>query len=472
MKTFISDNFLLRTRTAQRLYHDHAANQPIFDYHCHLPPQQIAENYQFKNLYDVWLAGDHYKWRAMRSNGVAEKYCTGDASDYDKYLAFAKAVPETLRNPMYHWTHLELLRYFKIDDLLDETSAPDIWKRGNELLALKEYSTQGLIERSKVTVICTTDDPTDDLASHRKIKSDGKLRTRVYPTFRPDKFLTVNQPDIFKQWVQKLENISKVDCSNLSGFMKALDNRHQAFHDQGGRLSDHGLSVCPGQFATEKQAAEIYKSALGGKAATVDEWEKFSGFLMVYFGQLDSKRKWVKQIHLGALRNNNSRLFKAIGPDAGFDSIGDWNHASNLSRYLDALDSENSLPKTIIYNLNPADNYMIGTMIGNFQDGSVPGKIQFGSGWWFLDQKEGMEMQINALSNLGLLSRFVGMLTDSRSFLSYIRHEYFRRILCNLLGNDVENGELPNDPKLLGNLVENICYKNASNYFGLEEGKL
>jgi glucuronate isomerase len=468
MKTFITDDFLLYSPAARELYHTHAWNQPIFDYHCHLPPAQIASNYQFRNAFDIWLAGDHYKWRAMRSNGVDERYCTGDADEYGKFLAFARTVPQTLRNPLYHWTHLELLRYFGIDDLLDESTAPSIWERINAQLASSEFTTQRLIDRSGVQVICTTDDPTDDLAAHKQIRADGTLRARVYPTFRPDKALTVDQPEAFNAWVAKLEAASGEDCAKFGAFLAAIDKRHEAFHELGGRLSDHGLSFCPGRFASEKKARKIFDAAREGKAASPDDAEAFAGFMMVYFGQLDAKRGWVKQLHLGAQRNNNSRLLRTLGPDTGFDSIGDWPQAAALARYLDALDTDNTLPKTIIYNLNPADNYLMATMIGNFQDGTVPGKIQFGSGWWFLDQKEGMEWQMNALSNLGLLSRFVGMLTDSRSFLSYPRHEYFRRILCNLIGQDVDRGELPRDMELLGGLVRNVCYGNAVNYFGLE----
>lgn len=466
MKTFITNDFLLQSDAAKRLFHEHAWNQPILDYHCHLPPGQIADNYQFKNLYDVWLAGDHYKWRAMRSNGVAEQYCTGDAPDFEKYLAFARTVPRTLRNPLYHWTHLELLRYFGIDELLNEESAPRIWDQANALLAHPSFSARGLIARSGVKAVCTTDDPTDDLTAHQRIREDG-FETKVLPTFRPDKAMAVDQPRAFNDWVKALEKASGVDCSRLDGFLDALEQRHATFHAAGGRLSDHGLNFCPGQFATEKKAKKIFDAARAGEAADAGDWEKFAGFLMLFFGRLDAKCGWVKQLHLGAQRNNNSRLLKALGADTGCDSIGDWPQAANLSRYLDALDSEGSLPKTIIYNLNPADNYVVGTMIGNFQDGSAAGKIQFGSGWWFLDQKEAMEWQMNALSNLGLLSRFVGMLTDSRSFLSYPRHEYFRRILCNLIGRDVENGELPADFELLGGLVRGVCYENAKGYFGL-----
>ena len=472
MKTFITEDFLLRSTAARELYHGFAANELIFDYHCHLPPQQIASDHRFRDLQDIWLAGDHYKWRAMRTNGVDERFCTGDAGPYEKFLAYARTVPQTVRNPLYHWTHLELLRYFGIDELLDEKSAPGIWEKANAVLAQPDFTTQGLLTRSRVAAVCTTDDPTDDLAAHRSIREQAQLGTRVYPTFRPDMAMTVHQPATFNTWVGKLEAASGVDCSTLSGMLDALKKRHDDFHELGGRLSDHGLSFCPGQFATETEAAQIFDAARQGTAANPAQWERFAGFLMLFFGRLDARRGWTKQLHLGAQRNNNSRLLRQLGPDTGFDSIGDWSQAASLARYLDALDNENSLPKTIIYNLNPADNYVMGTMIGNFQDGSFPGKIQLGSGWWFLDQKEAMEWQINALSSLGLLSRFVGMLTDSRSFLSYTRHEYFRRILCNLIGQDIENGDLPRDLELLGGIVRRICFGNAVDYFGLELGRI
>jgi glucuronate isomerase len=467
MKTFLDENFLLHSDSAKRLYHDFAKHQPIFDYHCHLPPKEIAANRSFENLFEIWLAGDHYKWRAMRSNGIEETFCTGPASPYDKFLAFAKTVPRTLRNPLYHWTHLELLRYFGIDDLLDESTAESIWNRANECLSQPDFRVRSLLERSNVRVVCTTDDPTDDLAAHAALKNGGGF-TKVYPTFRPDKALRVDRARDFADWVLALEKRSGIDCSSFGGFLEALDARHQAFHDLGGRLSDHGLNHCPGLIASAKKARKIFEAALSGDNAEPEDTEKFTGFMMVYFGQLDFKRGWTKQLHLGALRGNNSRAARDLGPDTGFDSIGDWPQAAALSRYLDALDSENCLPKTVLYNLNPADNYVFATMIGNFQEGPTAGKIQFGSGWWFLDQKEGMEWQINALSNLGLLSRFVGMLTDSRSFLSYPRHEYFRRILCNMLGREVENRELPADFDLLGGMVSDICYGNAASYFGLE----
>lgn len=466
MKTFITDDFLLQSEVARELYHDHARDQPIIDYHCHLPPDQIAANRQFENLYQVWLEGDHYKWRAMRSNGIDERYCTGDASDREKFDAFARTVPKTLRNPLYHWTHLELLRYFGIDDLLDESSAGTIWDAANERLG--DLPVHALLEKSKVKAVCTTDDPTDTLEFHQQIKDDGKLSTRVYPTFRPDKALTVDQADAFNAWTDKLAAASNVECSDLSGFLDALKQRHDFFHTMGGRLSDHGVTALDDADCTESEAGAIFDWARSGKAVTPEDACKFRSFMMVYFGHLDAEKGWTKQLHLGAQRNNNTRLLKALGPDTGFDSIGDYPQASALARYLDRLDQDDRLPKTVLYNLNPADNYLFATMIGNFQDGSVAGKMQFGSGWWFLDQKEAMQWQMNALSNLGLLSRFVGMLTDSRSFLSYPRHEYFRRILCNLIGQDVVNGELPCDMKLLGGMVRDICFNNARDFFGLE----
>ena len=462
---FITEDFLLQTRTARRLYREYAEAEPIFDYHCHLPPKDIAENRQFKNLFEIWLEGDHYKWRAMRSNGVAERYCTGPIDPYEKFLAWARTVPQTLRNPLYHWTHLELTRYFGITDLLDEKSAPAIWKKANERLAGPQLSAQGILAKFKVKAVCTTDDPADDLRYHKKIAASG-LATRVLPTFRPDKALGVQQPDTFNKWVRRLEEAANVDVRNFSAFLDALRRRHEEFHKNGCRLSDHGLNQCYATPCSLDAAAQIFDKARQGVAVTPEEGAQFGTFMMVFFGRLDAERGWVKQLHLGALRSNNSRRLRELGPDTGFDSIGDFPQAAALAGYLNLLDRESALPKTIIYNLNPADNYVFATMLGNFQDEAVPGKIQLGPGWWFLDQKEGMEWQINALSNLGLLSRFVGMVTDSRSFMSYPRHEYFRRVLCNLLGRDVENGELPNDLKLLGGLVRKICYANAQELCG------
>jgi glucuronate isomerase len=468
---FIRKDFLLHTRAARRLYYQFADSEPIFDYHCHLSPRDVAENRQFKNLFEIWLEGDHYKWRAMRANGVAERFCTGNAEPLEKFQAWAATVPHTLRNPLYHWTHLELKRYFDIDELLDESSASRIWKRANERLATPELTVQGILKKFKVSTLCTTDDPTDDLRHHEAIAATG-IATRVLPAFRPDKALMVDQPEHFHAWLGRLAEVANVDISSFGRFLEVLRARHDFFHAHGCRLSDHGLSRCHADSCSEKVAAKIFSKTRRGERASPEEHDQFVSFLMLYFGRLDAEKGWVKQLHLGPLRNNNARLLKQLGPDTGFDSIGDFPQAAALARYLDRLDQENALPKTILYNINPADNYAFATMIGNFQDGSVPGKIQWGSGWWFLDQKEGMEWQLNALSNLGLLSRFVGMVTDSRSFMSYPRHEYFRRVLCNLIGRDVENGELPDDDELLGPLIRNICYHNADRYLNLPGGSM
>jgi len=467
-RTFLPDDFLLTTPWARRLYFDHAAPQPIFDYHCHLPPEEIAANRRFENLTRVWLAGDHYKWRAMRANGVPEDLITGNAtSDYDKFLAYARTVPHTLRNPLYHWSHLELRRYFGIDLLINEKNAPKIWERANARLQEPALSVHGILTTFKVAVVCTTDDPADTLEHHRTIRK-SKLKTKVYPAFRPDKALQVNQPAAFNAWCDQLGARANTEVKDLASFLAALQQRHDFFHQLGSRLSDHGMECVPAEDCTEREAAAIFAQARAGTAATPDQWAKFASFLMLFFGRLDAARGWTKQLHLGAIRNNNSRLMKRLGADSGVDSIGDFPQARSLSRYLDRLDAENQLPKIVLYNVNPADNYLFATMVGNFQDGTSPGKVQFGSGWWFLDQREGMEWQLNALSNLGLLSRFIGMLTDSRSFLSYVRHEYFRRVLCSLLGADVKAGLIPPDGQALGELVENICYRNAAGYFGLE----
>ncbi|MGH8017646.1 MAG: glucuronate isomerase [Opitutaceae bacterium] len=467
---FLPEDYLLDNDWARRLYFDHAAPQGIVDYHCHLPPAEIASNRSFENLSKIWLAGDHYKWRALRANGVSEDLITGAADDYEKFLVFARTVPQLVRNPLHHWSHLELRRYFDIDLLINEANAPAIWEQANAKLATPELSVRGILKKFKVAVVCTTDDPVDDLAHHLAIaKSD--LPTRVYPAFRPDKALGVRQPEAFKSWCKQLSARANIEVTDLASFLDALKQRHDFFHSIGGRISDHGMDYVPFEECSGSEAAAIFAQALAGAAATPREWAKFATHMMLFFGRLDAARGWTKQLHLGALRNNNTRLLKKLGADAGVDSIGDFPQAATLSRYLDTLDAEGSLPRIVLYNLNPADNYVFATMCGNFQDGTIAGKLQFGSGWWFLDQKEAMEWQINALSQLGLLSRFVGMLTDSRSFLSYVRHEYFRRILCNLIGSDVEAGLIPADEKALGDLVENICFNNAAGFFGLELAK-
>ncbi len=464
---FIHDDFLLHSKTAQKLYHGYAAQEPILDYHSHLPAQEIAAGRRFGNLFEIWLEGDHYKWRAMRANGVPESYCTGNAEPYEKFLAWARTAPFTLRNPLYHWTHLELKRYFGISELLDESNAKSVWDRANSLLQTEELTARGILRKFKVRAACTTDDPCDDLAAHRAITAAAP-GFRVFPTFRPDKALLVNAPEAFNAWVGRLERSANVTISSLRDFLDALKQRHDFFHQNGGRLSDHGLPRCYATPCSDSHAEAIFAKARGGSAATPEEHEHFASLLMLYFGRWDAERGWTKQLHLGALRNVSTRGARDTGPDTGYDVVGDWNQAEALNGYLNLLHRENALPKMILYNVNPADNYVFATAIGSFQDGVTPGKIQFGSGWWFLDQKEAIEWQLNALSNTGLFSRFIGMLTDSRSFMSFPRHEYFRRVLCDLLGRDVENGELPNDETLLGATVKNICFENARQYLGLD----
>jgi len=464
---FIHDDFLLTNRTAQRLFHTYAERQPILDFHCHLPPADIASDRRFGDLFEIWLEGDHYKWRAMRANGVEERYCTGDAPPFEKFLAWARTVPYTLRNPLYHWTHLELKRYFGVDELLNEQSAARIWDAAREKLATPELSVSGIFHKFGVKAICTTDDPADDLAAHRAIAASG-LETRVFPAFRPDRALAVNAPDLFNAWVDRLGAAANIEIRSFAGFLDALEQRHGYFHQMGARVSDHGLDHAYAEICPESEAAAIFTAARAGRPASPEDSARYASFMMLFFGRLDARKGWVKQLHLGARRNNNTRAYRTIGPDTGFDSIGDWPQINTLAAYLDRLEQENALPKTILYNINPSDNYAFAAMAGNFQDGRIAGKIQFGSGWWYLDQKEGIEMQLNALSNVGLLSRFVGMLTDSRSFMSYPRHEYFRRVLCNLIGRDIENGELPDDDSLVGPIIENICYYNARNYLGLD----
>jgi glucuronate isomerase len=467
MTPFLSDDFLLQTPTARTLYHEHAASQPIIDYHCHLPPDQIAQNRQFENITQIWLYGDHYKWRAMRANGVNERFITGDASDWEKFEKWAETVPYTVRNPLYHWTHLELRRYFGVTELLNKDSARRIYEQCNALLQTPEYAVQGLLTKMNVKVVCTTDDPADSLEYHQAIAAQG-FETRILPTFRPDKAMTPEAAD-YPAYLQRLGAAAGVEIRSYADLLTALRQRHDFFASLGGRLSDHGLEQIYAADYTEVEVAAIFDKARLDQALTTAEIEQFKSAMLVELAIMDWEKGWTQQFHLGALRNNNARALRQLGPDTGWDSIGDFSQAQALSRFLDRLDNQDKLTKTILYNLNPADNDMVATMIGNFQDGSVAGKMQFGSGWWFLDQKDGMEKQLNALSNMGLLSRFVGMLTDSRSFLSFPRHEYFRRILCNLLGRDVENGELPvEELPWLGQLVENISYGNASQYFGFE----
>ena len=465
--SFIHDDFLLTTEQAKRLYHTYAKDQPILDYHCHLPPEDIASNRQFRNLSEIWLEGDHYKWRAMRANGVPEAYCTGDADPYEKFVAWARTMPDTLRNPLYHWSHLELKRYFGFDGLLSESTARAVWDLAGERLAHRDLSVFGILVKFDVRALCTTDDPTDDLAHHQAIAA-SELETKVYPAFRPDKALAVNQPQVFNSWVAALEASANRQVRSLRDFLDAISQRHDYFHSIGCRLSDHGLDYAYSDLPPESVAEAIFDAARDGTPASPAEHAQFAAFLMLFFGQLDASKGWTKQMHLGARRNNSTRGFQVCGADTGFDSIGDWPQVESLGRYLDRLERAGGLPRMILYNNNPNDNYTFATMLGNFQDGVIPGKMQFGSGWWYLDQKEAMEWQLNCLSNVGLLSRFVGMLTDSRSFMSYPRHEYFRRVLCNLLGREMASGEVPNDYGLVGGLVEKLCFRNVRDYLRLE----
>ncbi len=463
MKKFLDENFLLQTDTAQRLYHEYAKDLPIIDYHCHLPQDQIAQDLNFKNLTHIWLYGDHYKWRAMRTNGVNESYITGNKSDYEKFEQWAATVPYTLRNPLYHWTHLELQRYFGINDILSPKTAKQIYDDCTAMLQTPEYSVKGLIKKMKVETICTTDDPIDNLAFHQQLVGDTVVK--VLPAFRPDKAMNADDTVALNQYINKLEEVANVSITDYDSYLSALKKRHDFFAENGCSVSDHGLENIYAEDYTEDEIKDIFDKIRTGKVLMPLEILKIKSALLFQFAIWDHERGWVQQFHLGALRNNNTRLLTQLGPDTGFDSIGDFSQARALSKFLNKLDTEDKLAKTIIYNLNPADNEMMATMIGNFNDGSVAGKVQFGSGWWFLDQKDGMIKQMNALSNMGLLSRFIGMLTDSRSFLSFPRHEYFRRILCNLLGDDIENGELPNDIEWTGKVVQDICYYNAKNYF-------
>jgi glucuronate isomerase len=468
-KTFLGEDFLLTNETAKILYHDYAKAMPIFDYHCHLPPVDVAQNRQFENLTQIWLGGDHYKWRAMRTNGVDERYITGDASDAEKFMEWAKTVPYTVRNPLYHWTHLELRRPFGITGkVLGPDTAKEIYERCNQLLQTPEFRARGIMEQMNVKVVCTTDDPVDSLEYHQLLKNDPAFKIKVLPAFRPDKAMAVENTAAFNAWADKLAAVSGKELHNFADFLDAIFDRHTFFHEMGCRLSDHALEFPYADDYTEVEINAIFDKVRSGKDLRLFEVFKFKAAMMYEFAVMNYKKGWTTQLHIGALRNNNTRLMRLLGPDTGFDSVADYEMAAPLSRYLDRLDQEDHLAKTIIYTLNPKDNETIATIIGCFQDGLVPGKIQFGSAWWFQDQKEGMLRQLEALSQMGLLSRFVGMLTDSRSFLSYPRHEYFRRILCNLLGTDVENGELPPDIKWLGKIVQDISFNNAASYFGIK----
>jgi glucuronate isomerase len=465
---FLTEDFLLQTETARILYHEHAKKMPIYDYHCHLRADQIAADHQFDNLTQIWLYGDHYKWRAMRANGIAEKYITGNAGDYEKFEKWAETVPYTIRNPLYHWTHLELKNPFGIKGkLLNPNTAKEICDTCNEMLRTPEFSVRNIIRRMNVKLLCTTEGLLDSLEHHRKIRDDG-FETKVYSAFRPDKGLAVEDLTALNAWIDKLEAVCDTEITDFASYVNAIRERHDYFHENGCRLSDYGLETAYAEDYTETEIKKIFDKIRTGKELDASERLKFKSAMMIELALMDHEAGWIMQLHLGALRNNNTRMFETLGPDCGFDSIGDFKIAVPLAKFLDRLDMNNKLPKTILYNLNPRDNELIATMVGNFQDGSAAGKMQYGPAWWFLDQKDGMENQMNTLSNTGLLSRFIGMTTDSRSVLSLPRHEYFRRILCQLLGNDVEAGLIPADMELLGKMVENICFNNAKNYFSME----
>ncbi|MDE0838200.1 MAG: glucuronate isomerase [Kiritimatiellae bacterium] len=465
-KSFIHDNFLLETDAAAELYHTYAADLPIFDYHCHLPPAEIASDQRYENMTQLWLAGDHYKWRAMRSNGIDEAYCTGGAPDKEAFMKWAETVPALLRNPLYHWTHIELKRFFGIEDLLlGPDTAEHIWETCNARLQDADFSARGMMQQSNVKLVCTTDDPVDDLQDHRSIAQDDTFDIPVLPAWRPDRALALDTPEVFNDWVDALAASADTDISTLDSFRTAIAKRHDFFHAQGCRLSDHGLETVYATPYTERDIQAAFAKARAGTAVTGEALDQFRSAMLYEFAILDHSKGWVQQFHIGAMRNNSERRFAALGPDTGFDSISDMAYGTALSKFLSRLDQNDQLSPTILYNLNPRDNALMATMLGNFQDGIMPGKIQWGSGWWFMDQKHGMEAQMEALSQMGLISRFVGMVTDSRSFLSYIRHEYFRRVLCNMLGNDVTKGLVPDDKALLGQMIRNIGYNNAANYF-------
>lgn len=467
MKQFINEDFLLDNKTARRLYHEFSEGQPIIDFHCHLSPSMIADDRRFNDLGQAWLEGDHYKWRAMRTNGIDEKYCTGDASTKEKFDKWAETVPATIGNPLYHWTHLELARYFGIYGLLSPLTAGRIFERASEMLQSTEFSIRSLIRIMNVETICTTDDPVDSLEFHMQLK--GSFEIPVLPTFRPDNITKIEDPSRFKAYVERLENASGQSVTNFDTLIKALDNRHNFFHIQGGRLSDHGMDRFYFAQFTADEIDKILKHLLNGENLTADEAEKFKTAVMLELCRMNHKRGWTQQFHVGAMRNNNARMFRKMGPDTGWDSIGVSQDALKMSRFLSALDDSDQLAKSILYNLNPADNEMMVTMAGNFNDGSQAGKVQYGAAWWFLDQKNGMEKHLKDLASLGLLRRFVGMVTDSRSFLSYPRHEYFRRILCNFVGNEIEKGFIPDEDELIKPLIEGISYKNAKEYFRFNE---
>ncbi len=465
MGAFLDRNFLLQSDQAQRLYHDYAAAMPILDYHNHLSPKDIAEDRIFTNLTAAWLEGDHYKWRAMRANGIPEHFITGKASDEEKFQKWAETVPYTLRNPLYHWTHLELQRYFDIHDLLSPKTAAATWEKTSDLLQQPAFSARNLLLKMQVRILCTTDDPTDNLEWHRQIRDD-QFGIRVLPTFRPDRAMAPENTVTFNTWTDRLSMVTDIDITSYQQFITALENRHQFFADLGCQLSDHGIETFYAEEISTGKMQVLFDKIRTNQTLSTGDIVQFKSGMMLEFARMNHEKGWTQQYHVGPLRNTNPHRLRELGPDTGFDSIGDFRHGAAMARFFATLEERGHLPKTIIYNINPADNYLFAGMTGNFQDGSVPGKIQFGSGWWFLDQKEGIEWQLNALSNMGLLSRFVGMLTDSRSFLSFPRHEYFRRILCNILGGEMEQGLLPDDVEMIGAMVKNIAWHNAEQYFG------
>ncbi len=466
VKAFLDEDFLLENEMAKVLFHDYAKHQPIIDYHNHLPPREIAENKTFKNITEAWLYGDHYKWRAMRTRGVNEKFITGKASDREKFLKWAETVPFTIRNPLFHWTHMELQRYFGVDDMLTADNAKVIYDHCNKMLQDAAFSPKGLLEKMNVDTVCSTDDPIDSLVYHQKHKASNP-KIKMFPAFRPDKAVLIGE-DAYRSYIEKLGSVSNKSIQSYDDLIDALYDRIEFFDKNGCKVSDHGLNKIYANTFTKVELDGIFDSKMKGEELTEAACQIFMSGVMNDLGRKYAEKDWVMQLHLGAMRNNSSRMMRLLGPDTGFDSIGDYSIAKGLSAFLNRLDEANKLPKTILYNLNPRDNEVMATMIGNFNDGSVKGKMQYGSAWWFLDQKDGMEKQMNALSNMGLLSCFIGMLTDSRSFLSFPRHEYFRRILCNLIGKDVHNGELPDDEKWLGGIVADICYNNAKEYFGFQ----
>ncbi len=466
---YITEDFLLSSEYARELYHKYAKPLPIVDFHCHLPPQQVAEDYQFANMTDIWLRGDHYKWRLMRANGIPERFCTGAAGDWEKFEKWAETVPYLFRNPAYHWTHLELRKPFGITNcLFGPSTAEAIWKRCNSMLTRPEFSARGIMKQMNVALVCTTDDPTDDLEAHRRTAEDKNFDIQMLPTWRPDKALAIEQTELFNVWLNRLEEVSGVACNTFDALLEALHARAVFFASRGCKSADHGLEEPYAEDFTLEEVRSTFTRARAGKTPATDAVRRYKSALMFELGLLNHEMGWAQQLHLGPIRNTNSRMYAALGPDSGFDSVGDQPMAKSLAKMLDRLDEQDRLTRTVLYTINPAANMMLATMTGNFQDGTVPGKIQFGSGWWFNDQLDGMRKQLETLSQTSLISRFIGMLTDSRSFLSYPRHDYFRRLLCDMFGNDLVRKDLPISMTHIGQMIQNICYYNAISYFGFD----